>query len=95
MRTIPSKGASGEGATRGGFGAVLPIVFMGSVEVSWVSTAYDLTFGSFLLLGGRLGDIMGRRRIPLPRLSRRPSKRLARALGARPKRSGHNCVCRP
>ncbi|WP_165443530.1 MFS transporter [Olsenella sp. Marseille-P4559] len=36
---------------------------MDSVAVSWVSTAYALTFGGFLLLGGRLGDILGRRRI--------------------------------
>src|ERR1700722_10509107 len=27
----------------------------------WIVTAYALTFGSFLLLGGRLGDIFGRR----------------------------------
>lgn len=27
---------------------------MDSVAVSWVSTAYALTFGGFLLLGGRL-----------------------------------------
>jgi EmrB/QacA subfamily drug resistance transporter len=29
----------------------------------WVVTAYSLAFGSLLLLGGRLGDIVGRRRI--------------------------------
>ena len=28
----------------------------------WIVTAYALTFGSFLLLGGRLGDIFGRKR---------------------------------
>jgi predicted MFS family arabinose efflux permease len=27
----------------------------------WIVTAYALTFGSFLLLGGRLGDIFGRK----------------------------------
>jgi len=32
-------------------------------NLSWVITAYTLTFGGFLLLGGRLADLLGRRRI--------------------------------
>src|SRR3954462_2223068 len=32
-------------------------------DLSWVVNAYTLTFGGFLLLGGRLADLMGRRRI--------------------------------
>jgi EmrB/QacA subfamily drug resistance transporter len=31
-------------------------------SLSWVITAYALTFGGFLLLGGRTGDLFGRRR---------------------------------
>ncbi len=31
--------------------------------LSWVVNAYTLTFGGFLLLGGRLADILGRRRV--------------------------------
>src|SRR5580658_3579074 len=31
--------------------------------LSWVLNAYALTFGGLLLLGGRLGDILGRRRV--------------------------------
>src|SRR5580765_6344700 len=31
--------------------------------LQWVVTAYAITFGGFLLLGGRLADILGRRRI--------------------------------
>jgi EmrB/QacA subfamily drug resistance transporter len=31
--------------------------------LEWVVTAYSLAFGSLLLLGGRLGDLYGRRRI--------------------------------
>ncbi|MGI8866207.1 MAG: MFS transporter, partial [Rubrobacteraceae bacterium] len=31
--------------------------------LSWVVNAYLLTFGGFLLLGGRAGDIFGRRRV--------------------------------
>jgi EmrB/QacA subfamily drug resistance transporter len=32
-------------------------------DLSWVVNAYTLTFGGFLLLGGRLADYLGRRRI--------------------------------
>src|SRR6188768_4022844 len=32
-------------------------------NLSWVVNAYVLTFGGFLLLGGRLADLLGRRRI--------------------------------
>jgi MFS family permease len=32
-------------------------------SLSWVITAYTLTFGGFLLLGGRLTDLFGRRRL--------------------------------
>src|SRR5438105_12407091 len=31
--------------------------------VQWVITAYSITFGGFLLLGGRMADLLGRRRI--------------------------------
>src|SRR5579872_7041251 len=31
--------------------------------LSWVVNAYMLTFGGFLLLGGRLGDLVGHRRM--------------------------------
>jgi EmrB/QacA subfamily drug resistance transporter len=32
-------------------------------DLSWVVNAYTLTFGGFLLLGGRLADLIGRRRM--------------------------------
>ncbi len=32
-------------------------------SLQWVITAYAITFGGFLLLGGRLADILGRRRV--------------------------------
>ena len=32
-------------------------------SLQWVITAYAITFGGFLLLGGRLADVLGRRRI--------------------------------
>src|SRR6202142_1135849 len=40
-------------------------VDLGFTETSlaWVVNAYLLTFGGFLLLGGRLGDLFGQRRL--------------------------------
>jgi EmrB/QacA subfamily drug resistance transporter len=35
----------------------------GSAELQWVINAYTLLFGGFLLLGGRAGDLFGRRRL--------------------------------
>ena len=32
-------------------------------DLQWVITAYTLTFGGFLLLGGRSADLFGRRRL--------------------------------
>lgn len=36
---------------------------VGAVSVQWVITGYAITFGGLLVLGGRLGDIFGRRRM--------------------------------
>ncbi len=38
-------------------------------SLSWVLNAYALTFGGLLLLGGRAGDILGRRRVFLAGLA--------------------------
>ena len=38
-------------------------------ELAWVFNAYLLTFGGLLLLGGRLGDVLGRRRVFMAGLS--------------------------
>src|SRR3954470_664845 len=32
-------------------------------SLQWVITAYAIVFGGLLLLGGRLGDLFGRRRV--------------------------------
>lgn len=37
--------------------------FASGSELQWVVTAYALTFGGFLLLGGRLADLFGRRKM--------------------------------
>src|SRR3954454_20789730 len=34
-----------------------------SADLSWVINAYALMFGGFLLLGGRMSDLIGRRRM--------------------------------
>jgi MFS family permease len=38
-------------------------------NLSWVVNAYMITFGSFLLLAGRLGDLIGRKRVFLSGVS--------------------------
>ncbi len=36
---------------------------LSTTGLTWVMTAYTLTFGGLLLLGGRAGDVLGRRRL--------------------------------
>ncbi|HEX2301693.1 MAG TPA: MFS transporter, partial [Pseudonocardiaceae bacterium] len=36
---------------------------LGAVGLSWVLNAYMLAFGGLLLLGGRTGDLLGRRKV--------------------------------
>jgi MFS family permease len=38
---------------------------MSPAALQWVANAYMLTFGALLLLGGRMGDLLGRRRLLL------------------------------
>lgn len=42
---------------------------LGESTLQWVVVAYGLTLGGFLLLGGRLGDLFGRRRVFLSGLA--------------------------
>ena len=48
-------------------------------NLQWVITAYAITFGGFLLLGGRAADLLGRRRVFLPAS---PSSRSRRSSAA-------------
>lgn len=36
---------------------------MADGDLQWIVNAYTLTFGGFLLLGGRMGDLIGRKRV--------------------------------
>jgi EmrB/QacA subfamily drug resistance transporter len=49
-------------------------------DLQWVVTAYALTFGGFLLLGGRAADLLGRRRILMVGLGLFSAASLAAAL---------------
>jgi EmrB/QacA subfamily drug resistance transporter len=51
-------------------------------DLQWVVTAYALTFGGFLLLGGRAADLLGRRRMFMAGLALFTAASLACALAA-------------
>src|SRR4026207_2414787 len=36
---------------------------MSEADLQWIVNAYTLTFGGFLLLGGRAGDLAGRKKV--------------------------------
>lgn len=46
-----------------GLPAISEALNMSAAGLSWVQDAYTLVFGGLLLLGARLGDILGRRRV--------------------------------
>src|SRR3989454_6563409 len=46
-------------------------------SLQWVVTAYAILFGGVLLLGGRLADLLGRRRVSPPDSSFSPSARFS------------------
>jgi MFS family permease len=51
-----------------------------ATNLQWVATAYALTFGGFLLLGGRAADLLGRRRVLMSGLAVFTAASLACAL---------------
>ncbi len=68
-------------------------------SLAWVVNAYLLTFGGFLLLGGRLGDLFGHRRLFLAGitalhggLARLRPRRLAGVPDRRPGRAGRSAA---
>ena len=55
-----------------------------ATSLSWVLNAYALTFGGLLLLGGRAGDILGRRRVFLTGIAVFTLSSLAAGLASSP-----------
>jgi EmrB/QacA subfamily drug resistance transporter len=53
-----------------------------ATSLQWVVTAYALTFGGFMLLGGRAADLLGRRKILMVGLSLFTAASLGAALSA-------------
>ncbi len=51
-------------------------------NLQWVASGYILTYGGFLLLGGRLGDLLGRRRMLLTGLAVFTASSLAAGLAS-------------
>ena len=63
-------------------------------SLAWVVNAYLLTFGGFLLLGGRLGDLFGHRRLFLighRALHARLARLRAGELAGAPRRARARC----
>lgn len=52
-----------------GLPKILAELHFSATSLSWVQSAYTLTFGGFLLLGARAGDILGRKKMYLTGLS--------------------------
>ena len=46
-----------------GLPSIASALHLGATGLSWVQDAYTLVFGGLLLLGARLGDLLGRRRV--------------------------------
>ncbi|RJU01103.1 MFS transporter [Arthrobacter frigidicola] len=57
---------------------------MPETALQWVASSYALAFGGLLLLGGRLGDVFGRRRLILLGLALFAAGSLAAALAVNP-----------
>ena len=65
-------------------GSVRADLHAGVTQLQWVVNGYGLTFASFMLLGGSLGDRLGRRRIMLAGLALFGAGSLAGALATSP-----------
>src|SRR5439155_4271281 len=57
---------------------------LGAQALSWVINGYALTFGGFLLVGGRAADLYGRRRVVLGAVSAFGATSLACGLATGP-----------
>ena len=59
--------------------------FSSTENLQWIVSGYALTFGGFLLLGGRMGDILGRRRVFMVGLALFALRRSSRGFRPRPR----------
>ena len=66
----------------------------GSASLSWVLNAFSLGFGGLLLLGGRLGDVFGRRRVFITGLGLFTLASFAGGLAQTPDWTGRRRACR-
>src|SRR2546430_8292286 len=64
-------------------------------DLSWVVNSYVLTFGGFLLLGGRMADLLGRRRVFMGGLVLFSLASLAGGLARRSRPPEQRIVSRP
>lgn len=55
------------------FNVALPVIRadlgLGTTQLQWILSAYVIAYGGFMILGGRLGDRLGRRRVFLVALA--------------------------
>ena len=63
-------------------------------SLAWVLNAYTLTFGGFMLLGGRLGDLFGHRRMFVAGSGCSPPPRRPAASPSRRRSSSARARCR-
>ena len=63
-------------------------------DLQWVLSAYLLSFGGLLLLGGRAADLLGRRRMFIAGTGLFALARSARVWRARPERCSPRAPCR-
>ena len=62
---------------------------LSATGLSWVQNAYTLVFGGLLLLGARLGDILGRHMYRAPRRTTRKPRVRGRPRHKRSLQTGH------
>src|SRR4026209_1071142 len=63
LLTVPFMGVLDIGIVTGALPSIQVALGFSQENLQWVVSAYALFFGGFLLLGGRVADLVGRRRV--------------------------------